>query len=123
MSELSERKSRKWCEKNLKSEEEKRRKLIIHEKLEIKYREIIEFIRSLFQYSYEIIVIKKITIDNKKFRRILLVSNLDDFKQKWNEIRKANDFPYNLKKKNLKIFLTINKWVVVELLEDIIRKE
>lgn len=123
MSELSERKSRKWCEKNLKSEEEKRRKLIIHEKLEIKYREIIEFIRSLFQYSYEISVIKKITIDNKKFRRILLVSNLDDFKQKWNEIRKANDFPYNLKKKNLKIFLTINKWVVVELLEDIIRKE
>lgn len=120
---MRERKISKWCEKNLKSEEEKRRKLIIHEKLEIKYREIIEFIRSLFQYSYEIIVIKKITIDDKKFRRILLVSNLDDFKQKWNEIRKVNDFPYNLKKKNLKIFLTINKWVVVELLEDIIRKK
>lgn len=94
---------------------------------EAKYREmlydnrmkwVVEFIKSLFRHSFEIIVIKKITIDNKKFRKILLVSNSDDFKQKWNEIKKAKDFPYNLKKKNLKIFLTINKWVVVELIED-----
>lgn len=42
--EMNERKFRKWCEKNLKSEEERNRRLIIHEKLERKYREIKYFL-------------------------------------------------------------------------------
>ena len=41
---MNERKFRKWYEKNLKSEEEKIRKLIIHEKLGRKYREITYFL-------------------------------------------------------------------------------
>ena len=41
---MNERKFRKWCEKNLKSEDEKERKLIIHEKLEKEYRGIKYFL-------------------------------------------------------------------------------
>lgn len=44
MRKLTTKRILKWCEANLKSEEEKKRKLIIHEKLERKYREIKYFL-------------------------------------------------------------------------------
>ena len=47
MRKLTTKRILKWCENNLKSEEEKMRELIIHEKLERKYRGIKYFLYDL----------------------------------------------------------------------------
>lgn len=85
-----------------------------------KRAKVIEFIKTQFKHSFSIVLgPKTIKIGDNKFSKIFLVSNLNNFQLKLIEMKKAKDFPFNLEKENLKVFLTINNSVVVELLENI----
>jgi len=82
-----------------------------------KKKRIMDCASSIFKYSISLILDKKIKISGKESNRILLVSDLDYFQQKWENIRYTENYPSNLEKENLKIFLIIYDTVIVELLE------
>ena len=94
-------------------EEEKLRKIKINNLI----LNIMGVVRSEFTNNFDILVSIPITIDNKEFRRVCLVSNLNDFQLRLNDLKKSRNFPYNLEKENLEILFTLNGNPVVELLK------
>jgi hypothetical protein len=103
--------------KNIKKYQEKEERKIEEITQYVKIGKIEKFIKTLFKDNVFIIFNKPLKIGKKKYKKSLLVSDSDHFREKWLDITKTKKISNALKKENLKIFLIINKTAVIELLQ------